>query len=146
MKNFKSMTIALGLTSIFAFGACGGDAMSDAKKFADELCACKDMACVEKVSKNAKKSMDEEAMNKLAKDHPEEMAETRSSHRRVHDEAHEDARCASCASRTSNRVIHSTAIASATSRRKNDKRLGEHSNELFSHFFLLPRAAYNELP
>jgi len=73
MKSFKTMTLALGLTSIFALGACGSDALDDAKKFADELCACKDAECVAKVSEKAKKSLDDKAMEKLAKESPKEM-------------------------------------------------------------------------
>ncbi len=37
--------MALGLASIFALGACGGDA-DKANKIVDELCACKDMKCL----------------------------------------------------------------------------------------------------
>ncbi|MCP4449294.1 MAG: hypothetical protein GY811_28770 [Myxococcales bacterium] len=74
MKNFKTMTLALGLSSMFALGACGGGDLDEAKKFADELCACKDAACVEKVNKKAEKSMSEEKMKKLTKEKPEEMA------------------------------------------------------------------------
>ena len=74
MKNLKTMTLALGLTSIFALGACGGSDLDKVEKFVDEVCACKDAACAEKVGEKAEKSMTKEAMNKLEKEKPEEMA------------------------------------------------------------------------
>lgn len=67
------MTLALGLTSIFALGACGNDSLDKAKKFADDLCACKDAECVQKVNEKAEKALDDKEMEKLAKENPKEM-------------------------------------------------------------------------
>tara|TARA_R110002096_G_scaffold433887_2_gene653758 strand:- start:66739 stop:67029 length:291 start_codon:yes stop_codon:yes gene_type:complete len=74
MKSLKTMTLALGLSSIFALGACGGSELDKVEKFVDEICACKDAECTDKVGEKAKKSMDKETMEKLKKDKPEEMA------------------------------------------------------------------------
>ena len=72
MKKFKSLTLALGLSSMFALGACSSD-LDKVEKFADELCACKDAACADKVGEEAKKAIGDEAMKKLAKEHPKEI-------------------------------------------------------------------------
>ncbi len=75
MKNLKTVAMMIGLSGAFALSACsGGGPLDDAKKFADELCACKDAECVAKVGEKAEKTMNKETMEKLAKDNPEEMA------------------------------------------------------------------------
>ncbi len=73
MKNLKTIAMMIGLSGAFALSACGGP-LDDAKKFADEMCACKDAECVKKVSDKAEKKLGDEAMEKLAKENPEEMA------------------------------------------------------------------------
>ncbi len=72
MKNLKMAALALGLSSIFGLGACGGD-LAKVEGFVDDLCACKDKACADKVEEKAKKALDDKAMEKLMKDKPEEM-------------------------------------------------------------------------
>jgi hypothetical protein len=47
----KKLITVLSMTVFFALGAsaCGGDLVKKIDKLADEACACKDMACAEKV-------------------------------------------------------------------------------------------------
>ena len=73
MKNLKITMLALGMSSMFAFGACGGDDLGKVKGFVDDMCKCKDKACYDKVEEKAKKAMDDKTMEKLMKDKPEEM-------------------------------------------------------------------------
>ena len=73
----KRAMMWLALSGALSFGAaCGGDDMvSDAKKLVDEVCACKDTACLEKVEakgdelkkKYGDKKPSEEQMKELMK-------------------------------------------------------------------------------
>lgn len=73
MKNLKNAMLALGLTSMFGLGACGGD-LAKVEDLVNEMCACKDKACYDKVEEKAKKEFsDEKKMEKLMKDEPEAM-------------------------------------------------------------------------
>ena len=74
MHSFKIVTLALGLASTCALGACESDTTNAATKFADELCACKDKECVEKVTNTREQALDENVMKKLAREKPEEFA------------------------------------------------------------------------
>jgi len=50
MKKIKAITAMFCMTAFLAFGSgCGGDLVKKIDKLADESCACKDMACAEKV-------------------------------------------------------------------------------------------------
>ncbi len=52
MKNLKAIVTSFGLAGLlFGATACGGDMISDMEKLVDEMCACKDAACLEKVEK-----------------------------------------------------------------------------------------------
>ena len=74
MKNFKNAMLALGLTGMFGLGACGGD-LAKVEDLVNEMCACKDMACYEKVEAKAEKEFsDEKKLEKLLKDEPEAFA------------------------------------------------------------------------
>lgn len=43
----KAALTVIGM--VFLFVACGGDFAKDGEKIADEMCACKDSACADKV-------------------------------------------------------------------------------------------------
>ncbi len=50
MTKLKSILAMLSMTAFLALGSgCGGDLVKKIDKLADEACACKDMACAEKV-------------------------------------------------------------------------------------------------
>lgn len=50
MKKLKTFGAILSMTVFLGLGAgCGGDLVGKIDKLADEACACKDMACAEKV-------------------------------------------------------------------------------------------------
>jgi hypothetical protein len=50
MKTLKKFGAMLSMAAFLSLGAgCGGDLVKKIDKLADEACACKDMACAEKV-------------------------------------------------------------------------------------------------
>jgi len=50
MKKLKKLGAMLTMAALLGLGAgCGGDLVKKIDKLADESCACKDMACAEKV-------------------------------------------------------------------------------------------------
>lgn len=64
-----------GLAIAVSLAACKGDALDAANKYADELCACTNVECVEKVTKKHEARFDEKALAKLREDSPEAVDE-----------------------------------------------------------------------
>src|SRR5689334_1787989 len=65
MKAMKILLSSLGLAGLlFSAGACGGGAAKEYEKMVNEICACKDMKCVEE----AQKKMAEKAKDMQPKD------------------------------------------------------------------------------
>jgi len=53
MNTLKAVVCALGLSVVVAAGsACGSDPLKKLEEFTDQMCACKDQACVDKVNKD----------------------------------------------------------------------------------------------
>ena len=77
MKKFKALICSFGLAGMLLTGAaCGDDPVKDMEKIVDEMCACKDVKCLEGVQKKMEemgkkyadtdpKDMDAETMKKL---------------------------------------------------------------------------------
>ena len=72
MKNLKTMMLTLGLSSVFALGACGSD-IDKVEEAVNKACKCKDKECFEKVMEKMEKDIGEKGGEKLMKDEPEKM-------------------------------------------------------------------------
>ena len=77
MKNIKVILGALSLAALCLGAGCKkGGAAGEMKKFADDICACKDMDCVQKVQKDfADKNKDKKGDVKLSESEAKAVAE-----------------------------------------------------------------------
>jgi hypothetical protein len=68
MKSLKTIAFTVGLSGMFLLGACGDGTLDKLKSAKDELCACKDKECLEKVEKKLQESITEKDLEKIMKD------------------------------------------------------------------------------
>ena len=67
--------LVLALASMVCAG-CADDDLGKVKRLADEMCACKDVACSEAVIKKGDAMVSNEVQKRLMRDHEEEFTRT----------------------------------------------------------------------
>jgi len=70
MNTLKVFACSLGLAGLIFASGCGSDPIKEMEKIKDEVCKCKDAACVEKAMEKAKnikepKDLKEEDLKKV---------------------------------------------------------------------------------
>jgi hypothetical protein len=85
------LTLALGLVAPFGLSACGVQEASAMTKFADQMCACTDVACADKVftelEKVSKENEGKEVVAAAADKYNNEMDRAQKCYEKIHDAA-----------------------------------------------------------
>lgn len=85
------LTLALGVAAPFGLAACGVQEASAMTKFADQMCACTDVACAEKVftelEKLSKENEGKEVVAAAADKYNNEMDRAQKCYEKVHTDA-----------------------------------------------------------
>lgn len=85
------LTLALGIAAPFGLSACGVQEASAMTKFADQMCACTDVACADKVftelEKLSKENEGKEVVAAAADKYNNEMDRAQKCYEKVHEAA-----------------------------------------------------------
>lgn len=91
LVQLRRPLLSLLLVSTPALGACGAEEVSAITKFADQMCACKDVACAEKlfpeIEKMTKANEGKEVIASAAEKYNAEVDRTQKCYEKIHADA-----------------------------------------------------------